>query len=129
MNNADIRVLLVDDDEMIRDCMSAYLEDEGFNVYSSATAEKALESIVSISPSVCISDMGLPGMSGDEFIIRAYAICPSTVFLLHTGMLYTLSKELRAIGMTADDVILKPIHYLSKLVDKIKLIAAKERLS
>ena len=129
MNNADIRVLLVDDEEMIRDCVLAYLEDEGFNVYTAATAEEALESIVSISPSVCISDMSLPGMNGDEFIVMAHAICPSTVFLLHTGMLYTLSKELRAIGMTADDVILKPIHNLSRLVDKIKLIAAEGRLS
>ncbi len=127
MNNADIKVLLVDDEEMIRDCVSAYLEDEGFSVHCAASAEEALESIVSISPAVCISDMGLPGMNGEEFIVSAYALCPYTGFMLHTGMLYTLSEELQAIGMTADDVILKPIHYLSKLVDKIKLVAAKGR--
>ena len=33
MTNADITVLLVDDDEMIRDCIVAYLEDEGFTVH------------------------------------------------------------------------------------------------
>ena len=38
MNSADIRVLLVDDDEMIRDCMTAYLEDEGFSVHGAASA-------------------------------------------------------------------------------------------
>jgi DNA-binding response OmpR family regulator len=127
MNNADIRVLLVDDEEMIRDCVSAYLEDEGFSVYCTASAEEALESIVSICPVVCISDLRLPGMDGEEFIVRAYDLCPSTGFMLHTGMLYILSDELRAIGMTADDVLLKPIHYLSELVDKIKRIAAAGR--
>jgi len=127
MNNAEIRVLLVDDEEMIRDCVSAYLEDEGFSVYCAASAEEALESIVSINPVVCISDLRLPGMDGEEFISRAYALSPFTGFMLHTGMMYILSDELRAIGMTADDVLLKPIHYLSSLVDKIKRVAAKGR--
>lgn len=127
MNKADIRVLLVDDEEMIRDSVSAYLEDEGFSVYCTASAEEALESIVSISPVVCISDLRLPGMDGEKFIVRAYDLCPSTIFMLHTGMLYILSDELRAIGMTADDVLLKPIHDLSRLVDKIRNLATVGR--
>ena len=127
MSNADIRVLLVDDDEMIRDCVTAYLEDEGFSVYSSAGAEEALESIASIRPAVCISDMRLPGMNGEEFICRAHALCPGTGYIIHTGMLYSLSDELRAIGMTADDVLLKPIHDLAKLVNKIKIMAGTGR--
>lgn len=127
MNNADIRVLLVDDDEMIRDCVTAYLEDEGFSVYSSGGVEEALESIASIRPAVCISDMRLPGMNGEEFICRAHALCPGTGYIIHTGMLYSLSDELRAIGMTADDVLLKPVHDLSKLVNKIKIMAEAGR--
>ena len=124
MNNFDISVLLVDDDQMIRDCIEAYLEDEGFGVHGAACAEEALESIVSICPAVCISDMRLSGMDGEEFIIKAHTLCPATGYLLHTGMMYSLSDELRAIGMTADDVLLKPVHDLSKLVNKIELIAA-----
>lgn len=127
MDNADIRVLLVDDDQMIRDCVAAYLEDEGFSVHGAASGEEALESIAAIRPAVCISDMRLPGMNGEEFIVKAHTLCPSTGYMLHTGMLYTLSDELRAIGMTADDVLLKPIHDLSKLVDKIKHIVASGR--
>ena len=127
MDNADIRILLVDDDQMIRDCVTAYLEDEGFTVHSAASAEEALESIVSISPAVCISDMRLPGMDGEEFISTACRLCPAAGYMLHTGIVYSLSDELRAIGMTADDVLLKPIHDLSKLVDKIKRMAASGR--
>lgn len=127
MNNADIKVLLVDDDRMIRDCVEAYLEDEGFGVFGAACAEEALELIVPICPAVCISDMRLPGMNGEEFIIRAHALCPITGYLIHTGMLYTPADSLLAIGMTDDDVLLKPIHDLSNLVKKIRLIAASGR--
>jgi DNA-binding NtrC family response regulator len=129
MNLADISVLLVDDDEMIRDCVAAYLEDEGFNVHSAVSGEDALAVIAALSPSVCISDMRLPGMDGEEFIVKAHALCPATGYLLHTGMLYDLSDGLSAIGMTLGDVLLKPIHDLSKLVDKIKQVAAAGRRS
>jgi two-component system OmpR family response regulator len=127
MNTADISVLLVDDDEMIRDCVTAYLEDEGFSVHGAVSGEEALALIARICPTVCISDMRLPGMDGEEFIIKAHTICPATGYLLHTGMLCSLSDELRLIGMTADDVLLKPIHNLSKLADKIKRTAAAGR--
>lgn len=123
MSYVDISVLLVDDEVMIRDCMAAYLEDEGFSVHGATSGEEALTTIVSLRPTVCISDMRLPGINGEEFISKAYALCPATGYLLHTGMLYSLSDELRAIGMTSDDVLLKPIHNLSKLVTKIKCIA------
>jgi CheY-like chemotaxis protein len=128
MDNSDIKVLLVDDDELVRNCMVDYLEDEGFSVYCVASGADALECIVSIAPAVCISDMLLPGMNGEEFIIRAHVLCPATGYIIHTGMIYPLSDELRTIGMTPDDVLLKPIHDLSKLVNKIKHIAAAGRL-
>ncbi|MFA7402741.1 MAG: response regulator [Pelobacteraceae bacterium] len=126
MNN-NISVLLVDDDELIRDSVGAYLEDEGLLVHGAASGEEALESIAAVRPVVCISDMRLPGMSGEEFIVRAHALCPATRYLLHTGMVYALPDELRRIGMTGDDVLLKPVHDLSKLVDKIKHRAASGR--
>ena len=127
MADSEISVLLVDDDELIRECITAYLEDEGFIVHSSGSAEKALELISAYYPAVCISDMRLPGMNGEEFILRAHALSAATGFLIHTGMLYQLSDELRSIGMNADDVLLKPIHDLTKLVGKIKKIAAAGR--
>lgn len=128
MNNADIGVLLLDDDEMIRDCVTAYLEDEGFTVYGASTAEEALHSIAANWPAVCIADMCLPGINGEKFITLAYAFSPTTGFMLHTGMMYSLSDQLRAIGMTNDDVLQKPVHDLAKLVQRIKLIAAAGRI-
>jgi CheY-like chemotaxis protein len=124
MTPSPVTVLLVDDNDMIRECVTAYLEDEGFMVHSYTTAEEALESIAVIRPAVCITDMRLPGMDGENFILKAHILCPATGYLIHTGMMYTLSDELRTIGMTDGDVLLKPIHDLSKLVQKITQRAA-----
>ncbi len=124
MNVADISILLVDDDEMIRECIGAYLEDEGFSMHYAVSGEDALDRIATIRPTVCISDMRLSGMSGETFISRANAVCAETGFLLHTGADYNVSDELRAIGMTADDVFQKPIHELSTLIKRIKKIAS-----
>lgn len=124
MNNADITILLVDDDEMIRGCISAYLEDEGFTVSCAASGEEALEVVAALRPMVCITDLRLSGMSGEAFISQAHRLRPETGFLLHTGLAYVLPDELCAIGMTADDVFLKPIHELSTLIKRINEIAS-----
>lgn len=124
MDNAAIHVLLVDDEKIICDCITAYLEDEGFSVHSAFSGEEALTKISAVCPTVCISDLRMSAMDGEEFILRAHAICPAAFFMLHTGMLYSLSDRLRKIGMTPDDVLLKPVHDLSTLVKKIKQLAA-----
>ena len=127
MQDSAISVLLVDDDEMIRECVAAYLEDEGFTVHAADSGEAGLEVLASLRPEVCMSDMRLPGMNGEEFIVKGHALCPATAFIIHTGMLYSLSDELRSLGMRGDDVLLKPIHDLTRLVNKIRNLAAAGR--
>jgi len=122
MSKPEISILLVDDDDIIRSCICAYLEDEGFSVHSAVSGEEALEMIAGINPAICISDMRMPGMNGECFIRQAHLICPETGYLLHTGLDYPLSAELRAIGMTADDVLYKPIYELSIITKKINAI-------
>jgi len=124
----EFRILIVDDDELIRDCMTAFLEDEGFQVHTAARAEDALLSIAAVNPVVCITDLQLPGMNGEEFIQKAVEICPAARFMIHTGSAYVLADELRAIGMNSDDVLLKPIHDLSLLARLIIKISASVNL-
>lgn len=119
-----INVLIVDDDSMIRDCMAAFFEDEGFAVHTSSSAEDALRSLPEVNPAVCITDLRLPGMNGELFIQQASGRCPSAHFMIHTGSAYILSDELRALGMCADDVLLKPVHDLSLLASRVMRIAS-----
>jgi two-component system, OmpR family, response regulator len=116
-------VLLVDDDAIILECVTAFLEDEGFSVHTAMSAEDALGTIELIQPVVCITDLWLPGMNGEEFILQARQLSPKSHFMIHTGSDYLLPAALRAIGMNAHDVLLKPVHELSLLSERIRRIA------
>lgn len=127
MSDPQLRILLVDDDEMVRDCISAYLEDDGFTVHSATSAEEALLVLPDFRPAVCITDMRLPGMTGETFILHAHKLTPEVHFLLHTGGSFVLSDPLRSIGMVADDVLYKPLHELSLLSRRIRSLSGSER--
>jgi CheY-like chemotaxis protein len=80
-------------------------------------------SLSAVKPVVCITDMRLPGMSGELFIQQAHVVCPQAYFMIHTGSAYVLAVELRLIGMNSDDVLRKPVHDLSLLTRWITEIA------
>ncbi|MDD2850670.1 MAG: response regulator [Desulfuromonadaceae bacterium] len=128
MNKSEVSILIVDDDEIVRESMGAFLEDEGFIIHFADSGEEALENIAFLRPVVCISDMRLAGISGEAFIVQAYSVCPATGYLLHTGMAYSPSPELRALGMTQEDVFQKPITHFSVLINRIAAIASTGRM-
>ncbi len=121
-DSAAVSVLIVDDDLMIRECLVAFLEDEGYQVKACSRAEDALKAIAENPPAVCLTDMRLPGMNGEELIRTVRAVAPGVRFLIHTGGCYELPDDLVEAGMNAEDVLLKPIHDLSRLA---RLVSAR----
>ncbi len=114
------RILVVDDERMVRESLTAYLEDEGFAVSGASSAEEALSSIRDCIPDMAIADLRLPGMSGTELILHCAAQWPSLRFLIHTGAAnYKLTPDLAAVGMIGDDVFYKPVLYLETVVVRI----------
>lgn len=129
MSNADILILVVDDEEMVRENLEAYLEDEGFRVVTAGSGEEALDLLAHHRPDVGIIDMRLPGMSGNDFIIRAHQVLPTLRYLIHTGSTnYKLPSELIAIGVERTDIHIKPLQNMDDLVQGIyRRLAAPEQ--
>lgn len=120
MDNADILILVVDDEEMVRENLEAYFEDEGFSVITAGSGEDALVLLDRRRPDVGIIDMRLPGMSGNDFILRAHQVLPTLHYLIHTGSTnYKLPEELLAIGVKHADVYIKPLQNMDELVQGI----------
>jgi CheY-like chemotaxis protein len=63
-----MKILLIDDDEWIRDSLSIFFEAEACPIVSVETAEEGLEMLRSQNYDIIITDYKLPGMDGIEFL-------------------------------------------------------------
>src|SRR5437764_13096446 len=65
--SGSVRILVIDDDESIRDCMHLALADAGYDVVEAADGVAALDLIGTSRPDVILLDMLMPFMDGWEF--------------------------------------------------------------
>ena len=120
-------VLVIDDEPAICASLSAFLEDYGFQASTAESAEEALDLMKSNTYDICIVDLRLPGMSGEDLILQAKERYPTQKHIIYTGSIsYNLSDKLKAQGMRPEHVFLKPIRVLSLLVKCIKELTAEE---
>jgi CheY-like chemotaxis protein len=118
------KVLIVDDEATLRANMSAFLEDEGMAVETAESGEEALERIEQgLEVDVCVMDMRLPGIDGQETMMRIHRIRPHILFVVHTGTAgYTLPDELRQIGLSNRYVFPKPMPDMTLIALAIRAL-------
>ena len=80
-----MKILLVDDDEWIRDSLNILFEAEGCNLLALETAEEGIEAVEQQVYDIVISDYKLPGMDGLEFLRRVKDKQPNAVEILITA--------------------------------------------
>ena len=103
----EMKILLIDDDEWIRDSLSLFFEAEGCNVLTFETAEEGLEALEQKDYDIVISDYKLPGMDGLEFLRRVKEKQPNAFEILITAYANCeIEKEADEIGVK--DIIPKP---------------------
>lgn len=126
MENA-LKILIVDDEEMVLANLTDYFEDDGFVVFPASDAEQGLEILKKTRVDCVVADMRLPGMNGNRFIVDANKINPSLFFVIYTGSTgYRLPPELIDIGVRDEHVFFKPLYDMTKLSETIKRNAKNE---
>lgn len=78
-------ILIVDDQEAIRDFLEDALKREAFIVLSASSAEKALSILATHPVDVVISDEVMPGMAGSDFLSIVRKKYPDTIRMILTG--------------------------------------------
>jgi CheY-like chemotaxis protein len=86
-----VRILVVDDNEVLRTLVSQVLEAEGYVAIPAESAEAAMEAIRFAPPDLCIVDQVMPGMTGAE-LVRSLRSAPDERL-----------RSIPAIGMSAYD--------------------------
>jgi DNA-binding response OmpR family regulator len=104
-------ILVVDDERVIADTLSAILSRHGFAVMTAYNGITALELARVTPPDLLISDVAMPGMNGIELAIAMVQSLPDCKVLLFSGQASTvdLLDQARRAGHTFT-LILKPIH-------------------
>ncbi len=102
-----LKLLLVDDDEWIRDSMRLFFESEGCDLVTLETAEEALEMIEKQHFDIIIADFRLPGMDGIEMFKRIRSSCRRVMKILITAY---MNKKVVSAAKEAGlhDLIAKP---------------------
>ncbi len=118
------KVLLVDDEQDIRDVLQVALWDYGYEVITAEEGRKALEMFRSESPSIVITDIKMPGMDGIQLLERIKADNAEAEVIMITGH-GDMDLAIRSLKHDATDFITKPIN-----VDalEIALRRARERI-
>lgn len=104
------RILVVDDEEDLRDILRFNLEGEGFTVLTSSSAEKALETLSTTSCSLIILDVMMDGISGIDMacLLRSRGDLTPIIFLTALG---DHDNQLRGFLAGADDYVAKPFAF------------------
>jgi len=102
------KVLLIDDEEDIRDIMSLTLTDAGYSVICAPDGHTGLMLAAREEPQIVITDIKMPGLSGLEVLEKIKKIKPETEVIVTTGF-GDISKAVKALQLDASDFISKPI--------------------
>ena len=117
-------VLVVDDDQELRDMLVRYLRAEGFEVVDADDGEQALSRFDATDPDLVVLDVTLPRLDGFEVLRRLRA--RSEVYVI---MLTAKTEEVdRVVGLTlgADDYVTKPFSP-RELVARIRAVLRRGR--
>lgn len=116
MNLSHQHILIVDDDEQVRDLIAAFVKREGYDFSLAGNAEEALLVLKEKPTELMISDIDMEGMTGVELLQLALERFPDLAVIMVTG----IDDRETAIGtlhMGAYGYITKPFHFNELIIN------------
>ena len=103
------RILVVDDEEVMRESLQYTLDIEGFTVITAASGREALKKLQEEDVEILLADLKMPGMDGIELVRRVKRDHPKLPIILMTAF-GTVSSAVEAMRDGADDYLPKPFE-------------------
>jgi two-component system cell cycle response regulator DivK len=104
------KILLVEDNDEVRELLALFMKHLGYNVFEAATGLEAIDQASTVEPDLILMDLRLPGINGDDVTaqLKATASTKDIPVLITTG--YLAAKQVRrAFDSGAAEVLYKPI--------------------
>ncbi|MBF0330884.1 MAG: response regulator [Candidatus Omnitrophica bacterium] len=105
-----VKVMVVDDEEMLRTRMKSLLELEDYEVFTAENGLQALEVLKAENPEIVVSDIRMPGMDGVELLGKIKALAPAVEVIMLTGH-GGIESAIEALKKGAFDYMSKPVNF------------------
>jgi len=109
------KILIVDDEEGMREFLTYMLEGESFQVSTAASGLEALEKIRQEEFALVLADVKMPGIDGLEMLRRIKEMDEQTVVIVMTAYA-SLDTAIKAIKFDAYDYLIKPFPDTDKVL-------------
>ena len=128
-----ISILIVDDEESVRDSLYNWFIEDGFRVECAENAKRALTILESDQFDIILADIKMPGMDGLEMLRRIKSIKPDSIVIVMTAFA-TVDTAVKALKDGAYDYVTKPFdpddltHLIRNATKQISLVEENENL-
>jgi two-component system, NtrC family, response regulator AtoC len=114
------RILIVDDEEIVRESLSGWLEKDGYAVSTAHDGPSGLEKLREGTWSILLVDLKMPGMDGLQVLEHARKLQPEAAVVMITAYA-TVETAVKAIKLGASDYLVKPFdpEELSVMIQRI----------
>src|SRR3990172_3856298 len=113
------KILVIDDEPILRDSLRVALETSGYDVLTARTGEEGLDLSQRENPDLVLLDHWLPGMNGDEVLRRIKEMNPDIPVIVMTAQ-GSIELAVNAMKMGAFDFLIKPFE-----LDQIEALVKK----
>ena len=127
-NNHQYKILIIDDETIIRQSFTDYLEDMGYQTISAENGRLGLDFISQSKADLVLTDLRMPETDGFEVIRKGREMAPDLPIIVVSGA-GRIGDAIQALRLGAWDYILKPVddlsildHHIEKALEKAKLI-------
>jgi serine phosphatase RsbU (regulator of sigma subunit) len=127
MHKTSAKLLIIDDDEVVRASLAAYLDDSGFQVVQAGNGLQGLEVFEREQPDVIICDLRMPQIDGLELIRRINVINSSIPVIVVSGA-GVMNDAVEALRLGAADYLIKPLEDLAVLEHSIRRALDRSQL-
>jgi sigma-B regulation protein RsbU (phosphoserine phosphatase) len=124
-------VLVVDDEDMVRQMLCTQLELIGYVAVSASNGPKALELCAERHPAIIFTDLNMPGMSGLELIPKLKALNPDVPIIVVSGAA-DMESAIGSLRLGAWEYVCKPVdmdalqHVAQRTLERARLIAENQ---
>ncbi|WP_339485608.1 two-component system response regulator RssB [Pseudomonas sp. EL_65y_Pfl2_R95] len=127
MQKTSATLLIIDDDQVVRASLAAYLEDSGFIILQAENGLQGLEVFEQKKPDLVVCDLRMPQVDGLELIRRINALGSETPIIVVSGA-GVMTDVVEALRLGAADYLIKPLedlavleHSINRALDRVRL--------